>query len=495
MSPKTILSSILLSLVSFLIITACTQENINDSTATERKPTSGNQIYFTSKDSIPYKDFRSTTRASQATAATVTSYAVTTSWYSNAQSYATQPCGNYFYNERISTTDGKSGYYWPGTDYRLSFYAYTPCDDSNISIISSKDDTGIPTYRYTIPSAVEDQSDFMTCNVLDHEGLSFSAIPLSFSHRCSELRFSVVNNSSDDISLNTIKVIGSKYQGTLDNDAWSLEGNANTVSDHPFVLDYNNTIPTGDTVDVTGESNHFIMIPQTIAQNSDFLVVTTTESGEDKTYTYTLANALTLTAGLSYCYTLSIGDTDTHEYVDLGLSVKWATMNIGAESPEEYGDYYAWGEIATKRNYPYQLTFDKYNATDEKMELDPEDDVVCVIWGGKWRMPTKEEFEELKDNCTWTWYEEYNNVFNGVAGMKVQSNIEGYTDNYIFLPAAGQRYQTSRYNINSSGFYWSSNLYKTSYERAAYSLYFYNNYKCVTFNDRYEGYPIRAVRK
>ena len=100
-----------------------------------------------------------------------------------------------------------------------------------------------------------------------------------------------------------------------------------------------------------------------------------------------------------------------HEYVDLGLpsGLKWATCNVGATAPEEYGNYYAWGENTPKDNYDwdtYKLTtdggttFTKYNGTDGKTTLDPEDDAAAVNWGGKWRMPTDDEWTELRENCT-----------------------------------------------------------------------------------------------
>lgn len=126
-----------------------------------------------------------------------------------------------------------------------------------------------------------------------------------------------------------------------------------------------------------------------------------------------------------------------HEYVDLGLSVKWATCNIGANSPEEYGDYFAWGEINSKDiysmdNYKYanmgNLT--KYNHIDNKTTLDFDDDAARVNWGGKWRMPSVNECMELVKNCDIDIIE-----MNGVDCYKFTSKIEGYTDKNIFLPA------------------------------------------------------------
>lgn len=145
-------------------------------------------------------------------------------------------------------------------------------------------------------------------------------------------------------------------------------------------------------------------------------------------------------------------DLNGHEYVDLGLSVKWATCNIGAEKPYESGTYYAWGETETKTVYGdgnYALLdciimldgdddswtdvyYDRYDQKDGKVNLEPDDDVAHVKWGGSWRMPTKDECQELIDNCTCTW-----DTINGVYGFLVTSNKAGYEGQSIFLPATG----------------------------------------------------------
>ena len=126
--------------------------------------------------------------------------------------------------------------------------------------------------------------------------------------------------------------------------------------------------------------------------------------------------------------------------IDLGLRVKWANMNVGSKYIEDYGDYFAWGETSTKETYSWSnyfdtndggKTFTKYKNKGGKTVLDPEDDAAHVNWGGSWRMPTKAEWQELLDNCTWTWTTQ-----NGINGYKVTSNKAGYTDKFIFLPAA-----------------------------------------------------------
>lgn len=181
------------------------------------------------------------------------------------------------------------------------------------------------------------------------------------------------------------------------------------------------------------------------------------------------------------------------EAVDLGLSVKWATCNVGAEKPEDYGDYFAWGETEPKSNYSWSTYFDSVNgnssnftkyATNKKTQLDPEDDAAHVNWGGDWRMPTKTEQDELRTNCTWTWITQ-----NGVNGYKVTSKVNG---NSIFLPAAGYRRDSSLSGAGSFGDCWSSSLH-SSYSYLAYSLYFNSGGVDWDLESRDYGHSVRAV--
>ena len=179
--------------------------------------------------------------------------------------------------------------------------------------------------------------------------------------------------------------------------------------------------------------------------------------------------------------------------VDLGLSVKWANMNVGATNPEGYGNYYAWGETVTKATYDWSTYFDtndggstftKYNNEGGKTVLDPEDDAAHVNWGGSWRMPTAAEWQELLNNCTWTWTTQ-----NGINGYMVTSNKAGYTDKFIFLPAAGSRFGGVLLNVGSDGVYWSSSLYENSSD-LAWDLYFGPGYG---EHERYRGLSVRPV--
>ena len=203
-------------------------------------------------------------------------------------------------------------------------------------------------------------------------------------------------------------------------------------------------------------------------------------------------------------YVRNIVDTvygKPHVAVDLGLSVKWATCNVGAEKPEEYGDYFAWGEVEPKEKYDWttylyckgnRTTMTKYcndsnygynGFTDNKTVLDPEDDAATVNWGGAWRTPTGAEMTELREQCKWTWITQ-----NGVNGYKVV----GPNGNSIFLPAAGDMHGTALVSVDSIGLYWSS-LSNTSNPYSAYRLNFNSSEVKITGSNRYNGLSLRPV--
>ena len=144
----------------------------------------------------------------------------------------------------------------------------------------------------------------------------------------------------------------------------------------------------------------------------------------------------------------STGSISGHGYVDLGLSVKWARCNIGTSSPEGYGNYYAWGETSPKSSYDEGNSKTYGKSSYNHIGGDSSTDAARANWGGSWRLPTEEEFQELLDNCNWTW-----TTLNGKAGYKVVSKKTG---NSIFVPAAGGRGGSSLYYAGESGYYWSS---------------------------------------
>ncbi len=151
-----------------------------------------------------------------------------------------------------------------------------------------------------------------------------------------------------------------------------------------------------------------------------------------------------------------------HEWVDLGLpgGTLWATCNVGANSPEEYGDYFAWGETEPKEVYSWE-TYKWCNGTSNeltkyytdnytvKIELEPEDDAATVQWGASWRMPSLEEMKVLRNSCTSEWITQ-----NGVRGQL----LTGPNGNTLFLPAAGHYNGSSNSGEGADGYYWSRTL-------------------------------------
>lgn len=202
----------------------------------------------------------------------------------------------------------------------------------------------------------------------------------------------------------------------------------------------------------------------------------------------------------------SSGEENGHTWVNLGLpsGLRWASCNVGATTPEGYGNYYAWGETTTKgaRDYSwetYKYANDAYNKLtkyctdasksdngfiDDRMVLEPADDAAHVNWGGSWRMPTATEVDELIDNCTWTWTTQ-----NGANGYKVSSKVNS---NSIFLPAAGFRSGTALLSARSVGSYWSSSLNEYTPSNA-WGLYFDSGSVCRYFNYRDYGRSVRPV--
>ncbi|HBE55428.1 MAG TPA: hypothetical protein DDW22_05335 [Prevotellaceae bacterium] len=178
-------------------------------------------------------------------------------------------------------------------------------------------------------------------------------------------------------------------------------------------------------------------------------------------------------------------------YVDLGLSVKWATCNVGASKPEEGGNFYAWGETATKDYYGWssykfyvsRSTFSKYSDEDGKTILSSDDDVATAVLGKAWRMPTYDELKELVNSCTWTW-----TTLNGVNGYQVKSDVNG---NSIFLPAAGDYDEEKIEDVGMLGGYWGKT--KPSASSEADYIFFSARTHSVSTDYRYAGWSVRPV--
>ena len=183
-----------------------------------------------------------------------------------------------------------------------------------------------------------------------------------------------------------------------------------------------------------------------------------------------------------------------YEYVDLGLSVKWATCNVGAESPSQMGDYFAFGEVEPKTNYTWDtykwctsenntlIALTKYykSITGSPIKLSVEDDAARANWGGEWRMPTSSEIDELHKYCTW---ELTSN------GYKVRSSKNG---NYIFLPAGGCMNGTSPFKLGEHGYYWSSGIVNDS-PKLTHVIYFNTDSHYSSQLSREKGALVRPV--
>jgi uncharacterized protein (TIGR02145 family) len=210
--------------------------------------------------------------------------------------------------------------------------------------------------------------------------------------------------------------------------------------------------------------------------------------------------------GLAYGEEQNFTTASDHAYVDLGLpsGLLWATCNVGADNPEDYGDYFAWGETQPKDYYDWSTyqycnggdgwnTLTKYcndgeygynGFADYLTTLLPEDDAATANWGEDWRMPTKEEWEELYNNTTVAWTTQ-----NGVYGRLFTAS----NGNSLFLPAAGYRYNSSLSNAGSNGRYWSSSLFTGSPSLAWY-FFFRSDYYGMSNGDRCYSRSVRPVR-
>ncbi len=189
-----------------------------------------------------------------------------------------------------------------------------------------------------------------------------------------------------------------------------------------------------------------------------------------------------------------------HEYVDLGLpsGTLWATCNIGADSPEEFGNYFAWGEVTPKLSYSWDTykygscfnelhkynTKSEYGKVDKRTKLDLEDDAAHANWGDGWRIPTTTELVELRNVCDWRW-----GTFNGIQGYYVT----GPNRNSIFLPAAGWCDDAGVRDVVMRGNYWASSIENLSPHDAYCIVFFSNGWNLDGGMGRLHGRSIRPI--
>ena len=264
--------------------------------------------------------------------------------------------------------------------------------------------------------------------------------------------------------------------------------NVVVTADEPFLLEQENNNVSSITISVPGNSRNSVTVMFTATTPGEFNGnVTFQNPAMDGGQMAIPVQAVT------YTY-------DFPQYVDLGLpsGTLWATMNVGASRPEDYGDYFAWGETEPKDYYDWSTykwcngseytltkycTDSRYGTVDGKTELDPEDDAAYLNWGDNWRIPTHDQVSELYMKCTWTW-----TTRNGVNGY----SVTGPNGASLFLPAAGYCWLSRLESIGFESGYWSRTLDFRNPDEA-YNMFFDLEYQYWGGNYRYKGFPVRAV--
>ncbi|MBR5238502.1 MAG: fimbrillin family protein [Paludibacteraceae bacterium] len=348
-------------------------------------------------------------------------------------------------------------------------------------------------------------------------------VQLTFEHLLSRVQFTFKNNLSEgNITISDVQIIDAAKSAELncaDADMANWAWNATATGAYNF----GNTSVIAQGASAATENVQFFFPAATQNYNITFNLAYESEAAVVRTATIADVN---LVMGKAYNINVTIEDKDIateeynikffvaevkdwgsnielnatlngnpdtpgmengHEYVDLGLSVKWATCNVGATTPDEYGYYFAWGEIEPKKDYSWDTykygtedNITKYNSSDNKTILDPEDDAATVNWGGNWRMPTRAEQEELCNDCTWILTTQ-----NGVNGYKVV----GPNGNSIFLSVTGAVGSNVRDDASLFGFYWSSSS-RSSFSSYAFGM---SNDGLVFITNRYFGMTVRSV--
>ena len=451
----------------------------------------------------------------------------------------------YSYFEKITRTDAV----W-GTDRKLYWkdettpITYTAAYFSGHAFtkVEFKDSVNltVPTDQST--QAKLDSADLLTVKAtqIKYENTAGGKLPVALNHGLAKVNFVLTLgeeffDNKYGLKSNPVKnftVKGANKGFNFKPQTGTVTVTANTkAAITPLAGKY---VPGTDKAKAATATFEAILVPQTFAVG-ELNVMFNVGAGK---YSWKNTAAITLSAGKTY--NLPVGATTAppkpqingHEYVDLGLSsgLKWATCNVGASAPEDYGDYFAWGEtvpyyqegysmeipcthwIGDKTGYNWESykwckgsneTLTKYCSysdygyngfKDGKTTLDEKDDAASYNWGGRWRMPTVTDWDELKDNnnCKWEWVGAGNTEFGGIAGYKVTSLKGGYEECFIFLPAAGDRTGSLLKGVGDYGVYWSSSLSNYSSYDASH-LYFRSTGVGWLYNGRINGYSVRPV--
>ena len=394
----------------------------------------------------------------------------------------------------------------PGTTYYVRAYATTMQATSYGEEISFTTLSGIPTVSTAEVNDITTNSAICGGTVADDGGLSIIARGV-----CWSMGHDPTLNDNYTTDGTGIGSFSSSLTGLLDNTTYYVRAYATnsymTVygSEVGFVTEQipNYTIGVssnpsdGGTVSGGGTYQMGTNCTLTVTANEGYTFTNWTENGEvvstEATYSFMVSGNRTLVANFFI-----------PTYVDLGLprGTLWATCNVGAETPEDYGDYFAWGETQPKDIYnwgTYQYCMGSINTltkycnntnygyngfTDSLTILLPEDDAATANWGADWRLPTKEEWQELYNNTTCTWKTQ-----NGVIGRLFTAS----NGNSLFLPAAGCRYDSSLSSEGSNGYYWSSSL-NTDCPYDALSFFYAESCSMDYYGIRYDGRSVRPVR-
>ena len=408
--------------------------------------------------------------------------------------------------------------------------------------------TSFTAAAYKLNTAEYESSDLLIATNLNGVTVADGPVNLTFEHAMAKLNVNLKFRS--EFSANTIvsSVTATAYDSATVNYLTKKVTAAGTIRE--VLIPQTTTPATGYNVSFSG-----LQIPQ-----EGMKKITVTIDG--RTFVYDATQDIPLDAGKYTTIGLIVGndkmvldditisnwtaDADLgcqeailqdpyngHAYVDLGLpsGLKWATCNVGASAPEEYGGYFAWGDTVpyykeghsqdnpcsdwkddkkkengyawstykwcegsykTMTKYCNNGTYGNNGFTDTKTTLDLEDDAASYNWGGIWRMPTQADWQELQDNCKWDWLSENNTEFGGIAGYKVTSQKDGYKDRFIFLPAAGYRGDAGLYDVGYGGHYWSSSL-GTGSPSVAWDFYFLSDGVYADSGSRDLGQSVRPV--
>lgn len=517
-----------LSFISLLAVAAmisCTNDNEINSTKSE----------YVNSVRVTVEDFQSESPSTR-TAYTVDESGFHFQW-ADGDALGIYPIGGDQVKFPISSGDGSASASFDGGAWKLrseyQYAAYYPFSADNYKI----DQKALPvsftgqTQNGNGSTAHLGAYDYLACAATAPD--ANGGVDLTMKHLGAFLRLQLTMPKADTYSSVTLESNGTKFvtAGTFDLTA-ATPAITPTATSSTYTINLTNVATTEKNQVVTV---YAIVAPANLSANN----ITVTVHGAGQTTYVQTVQGKNFAARSAYNIVVETFPSGTnasgedvswdepedpyngHEYVDLGLpsGLKWATMNVGATTPEAYGDYFAWGETEpyyteghsqdnpcsnwntgktgynevnykwynvsdVSRSLTKYCTFSGYGIVDNKTTLELADDAARTNWGGSWRMPTMAEQEELLNNCTWTWTTQ-----NGVNGSMVVSKTNG---NSIFLPAAGEHYNNILREAGSFGRYWSSSLY-TGDQYNAYYIVFYSSRGDWDADCRFYGRSVRAV--